>query len=146
MEQLLLLIARRRRRPCCFCCCCCSPASCPLLPRAQLVLQQLLSGRRLVLVLDLDHTLLNSAKFAEVDGEWEYKLETLAAEQVRPAQASRPAGQSRGCCSASAQASRPVGPVARLLLCCCVLLLGRAGRPVLLQVGHAAGGMGLLGR
>eukprot|EP00775_Hariotina_reticulata_P011392 gene11392-11540_t len=36
----------------------------------------------LVLVLDLDHTLVNSAKFSEVDAEWEYKLEHLAADQL----------------------------------------------------------------
>lgn len=48
----------------------------------QIVLQQLLGGRRLCLVLDLDHTLVNSAKFSEVDGDWEFKLEQLAADQV----------------------------------------------------------------
>lgn len=48
----------------------------------QLVLQGLLSSRRLCLVLDLDHTLVNSAKFSEVDADWEYRLEQLAAEQV----------------------------------------------------------------
>eukprot|EP00878_Enallax_costatus_P015641 GHUV01016386.1.p1 GENE.GHUV01016386.1~~GHUV01016386.1.p1 ORF type:complete len:554 (+),score=207.91 GHUV01016386.1:103-1662(+) len=48
----------------------------------QVVLQQLLGSRRLCLVLDLDHTLVNSAKFAEVDGDWEFKLEQLAADQL----------------------------------------------------------------
>lgn len=48
----------------------------------QAVLQQLLGSQRLCLVLDLDHTLVNSAKFAEVDADWEFKLEQLAADQV----------------------------------------------------------------
>jgi predicted HAD superfamily phosphohydrolase YqeG len=48
----------------------------------QVVLQNLLSSHRLCLVLDLDHTLVNSAKFSEVDADWEYRLEQLAAEQV----------------------------------------------------------------
>jgi predicted HAD superfamily phosphohydrolase YqeG len=47
------------------------------------VLQDLLGSHRLCLVLDLDHTLVNSAKFSEVDADWEYRLEQLAAEQVR---------------------------------------------------------------
>jgi hypothetical protein len=48
----------------------------------QVVLQNLLGSHRLCLVLDLDHTLVNSAKFSEVDADWEYRLEQLAAEQV----------------------------------------------------------------
>jgi hypothetical protein len=46
------------------------------------VMSRLLESRRLVLVLDLDHTLVNSVKFNEVDQEWEYKLEQTVAEQV----------------------------------------------------------------
>ena len=45
-------------------------------------MSRLLESRRLVLVLDLDHTLVNSVKFNEVDQEWEYKLEQTVAEQV----------------------------------------------------------------
>lgn len=43
---------------------------------------RLLESHRLVLVLDLDHTLVNSVKFSEVDAEWEYKLEQQVAQQV----------------------------------------------------------------
>jgi RNA polymerase II C-terminal domain phosphatase-like 3/4 len=46
-------------------------------------MSRLLEARRLVLVLDLDHTLVNSVKFSEVDAEWEYRLEQTVAEQVR---------------------------------------------------------------
>jgi hypothetical protein len=45
-------------------------------------MSRLLESRRLVLVLDLDHTLVNSVKFSEVDAEWEYRLEQTVAEQV----------------------------------------------------------------
>jgi hypothetical protein len=45
-------------------------------------MSRLLEARRLVLVLDLDHTLVNSVKFSEVDAEWEYRLEQTVAEQV----------------------------------------------------------------
>lgn len=50
--------------------------------KLQQELEDLLKSQQLCLVLDLDHTLLNSAKFSEVDREWEYKLESLAAAQT----------------------------------------------------------------
>jgi predicted HAD superfamily phosphohydrolase YqeG len=49
----------------------------------QASLRRLLAARRLVVVLDLDHTLLNSIKLGEVTPEVDYKLEQLAAEQAR---------------------------------------------------------------
>ncbi|KAF6256557.1 HAD-like domain-containing protein [Scenedesmus sp. NREL 46B-D3] len=55
----------------------------------QVVLQKLLGSHRLCLVLDLDHTLVNSAKFSEVDADWEYRLEQLAAEQLSRPKESR---------------------------------------------------------
>lgn len=58
------------------------PPSLPPPPK-QGVMSRLLDSHRLVLVLDLDHTLVNSVKFNEVDPEWEYKLEQQVAEQVR---------------------------------------------------------------
>ncbi|KAJ7201507.1 hypothetical protein O6H91_Y492700 [Diphasiastrum complanatum] len=46
--------------------------------------ERMLSAKKLCLVLDLDHTLLNSAKFSEIDQEWEQRLRvTEAAERNR---------------------------------------------------------------
>jgi predicted HAD superfamily phosphohydrolase YqeG len=48
----------------------------------QLGMQELLRAQKLCLVLDLDHTLVNSVKFNEIEREWEFKLEQAAAAQV----------------------------------------------------------------
>lgn len=48
----------------------------------QVAMRELLEQRKLCLVLDLDHTLVNSVKFGEVDPEWEFKLEQMVAQQV----------------------------------------------------------------
>jgi hypothetical protein len=48
----------------------------------QVAMRELLEQRKLCLVLDLDHTLVNSVKFNEVDPEWEFKLEQMVAQQV----------------------------------------------------------------
>lgn len=64
----------------------CAVAAAAACSCAQVVMSRLLDSRRLVLVLDLDHTLVNSVKFSEVDPEWEYKLEQTVAEQVRHTQ------------------------------------------------------------
>lgn len=45
-------------------------------------LSALLAARRLVLVLDLDHTLVNSARFGEVAPEVEYRLQGMLVDQV----------------------------------------------------------------
>jgi hypothetical protein len=49
----------------------------------QVGIEGLLRSRRLCLVLDLDHTLINSAKFGEVEPEVEYRLQDMLADQVR---------------------------------------------------------------
>jgi hypothetical protein len=46
-------------------------------------MEALLKARKLCLVLDLDHTLVNSAKFGEIEPDVEYILQDLLAQQVR---------------------------------------------------------------
>jgi hypothetical protein len=78
-----------------------SPAELPPLPagaagEVRLGIEGLLMSRRLCLVLDLDHTLVNSAKFAEIDPEVEYRLQDMLAGQVRRAAGTWPAAGAEG--------------------------------------------------
>jgi hypothetical protein len=45
-------------------------------------MEALLKSQRLCLVLDLDHTLVNSAKFGEIEPDVEYILQDMLAQQV----------------------------------------------------------------
>ena len=62
------------------------PGAAPARPAPQGTADRLLAGRKLLLILDLDHTLLNSTRFVEVPPESEH---VLGRAQGSPARARR---------------------------------------------------------